>query len=159
MINEKFWLAIAFLTFILLMYKYARSFLIKAIDDKAKLISDEITLAKNARIKAEQALIQAENFLKESKDFGKKLISDAEKEANEIIKSSERQVEDEISKKTKAAIARIEIEEKRAIRDFKIDLVEGSINYFENNIANEVSLKESQNFNKNSSDDLAKLID
>ncbi len=79
MINEKFWLAIAFITFVLLLIKFARSFLLNALDNKAKLISDEIKSAKNAREQAEQALIKAEEYLKESIEYGNQLIIDAKK--------------------------------------------------------------------------------
>ena len=52
MFNEKFWLAIAFLTFVGLIIKYVGPKITKSLDQKSKEIAEEILAAKEMKEKA-----------------------------------------------------------------------------------------------------------
>ncbi len=153
--NEKLWLAIAFFTFLGILLKYVRPHILKIIDYNSQQIADNINSAKQARQKANNLLKEAEEYLEETKSYSKQLVIDAQNEAQKIIKDTKDQVEEEISKKTKAALSRIKMEEEKSIREFKADLIEGSINRFAEVIADDISDKEASILNKKASDDIA----
>lgn len=157
--NEKFWLALAFFAFIALIVKLAKKHIMNAIDGKSQQVASEIEAAKAARIKAESALKEATQYLEDSKKYADKLLQDANIEAKKIIQDTESQIEQEVSKKTKAAISRIKMEEEKAIRDFKTDIIHGSINHFADIISNEVDGKEAQKFDDKASNDIEQALD
>ena len=66
MFNEKFWLAIAFLTFVGLIIKYVGPKITKSLDQKSKEIAEEILAAKEMKEKAAKLLATAEAYYKES---------------------------------------------------------------------------------------------
>ena len=80
MFDEKFWLAIAFLAFIALLIKYAKTSILNAINQKALDITKAISDAKKAKEDAEKLLKEVEQYQLESKSYAQKLISDAQKE-------------------------------------------------------------------------------
>ena len=69
MFNEKFWLAIAFTSFVLLILKYVRPLIIKALDNKSKQIAEEILAAKEMKEKALRLLERAEKSYEDSINF------------------------------------------------------------------------------------------
>ncbi len=133
MLNEKFWLAIAFLSFLALMLKYIWPLLAKAIDSKSKKIAEEILSAKELKEKAEKLLNDAEKFYQESLSFSQKLTKDAEVEAQKLAKESKEILENELRKKTQAALDRIKLEEERTIREIKLRIISDTMEVLSKN--------------------------
>ena len=127
MFDEKFWLAIAFLAFAILVIKFVWPHIASALDANSKKIAEDILAAKEMKEKAEQLLKDAEKFLKESQSYAEKLTSDAEIEANKIAQDSKESLEKEVTKKTDAAISRIKSEEERMVRELKLQIVNNTI--------------------------------
>jgi F-type H+-transporting ATPase subunit b len=127
MFDEKFWLSVAFFFFLILAIKYVWPKLAKALDDKAKQISEEILAAKNIREKAEKFLLIAEKHYQESITYAEKLMKDAELDAQRLIKESQEILEKEIAKKTSAALDRIKFEEEIAIREIKEKIISSAM--------------------------------
>lgn len=123
MLNEKFWLAIAFLSFCALIIKYVGPSIAKALDNKSKKIAEDILAAKELKEKAEKLLAKAEKYLEESSSFAEKLMKDAEIEAKNFAEDSRLALESELSKKTAAALERIKLEEQVATREIKTKIV------------------------------------
>lgn len=123
MLNEKFWLAIAFLSFVALMVKYVWPLLAKGIDAKSKNIAEEILAAKEMKEKAQKLLNEAEKFYQESLNFSQKLAKDAAVEAQKLAEESKQILENELKKKTSAALERIKLEEERMIREIKLKVI------------------------------------
>ena len=69
MLDEKFWLAIAFTAFAILIVKYVWPLLAKSIDSKSKAIAEEILAAKKMKEKAQKLLDEAEKFYLESLNY------------------------------------------------------------------------------------------
>ena len=63
MFNEKFWLAIAFLSFVALCIKYVLPKINKALDTKSKKIAEDILMAKKLREQAEKLLEEAKRLI------------------------------------------------------------------------------------------------
>ena len=127
MIDEKLWLAVAFLSFVAILKKYVWPILAKSIDNKSKEISENLLAAKDLRQKAEQLLKDTEKYQEESIKFAEKVLKDAEIEAQKHIDESEILVKKEIEKRTNASIERIKTEEGSAIRNLKVGIVNSAL--------------------------------
>jgi len=156
MINEKFWLAIAFLSFVTLIIKYVGPKIAKALDNKSKQIAQEILAAKELKERAEKLLAKAEKYYQESVTFAQKMVKDAEDESQKFIAESKEMLTAEIGKKTAAALDRIKMEEELTVREIKIKIVSSAIKNLSTNITkemddkahNSVVSKATQNFEK-----------
>ncbi len=127
MFNEKFWLAIAFTCFAVIILKYVWPLIAKALDGRSKQIAEDILAAKELKEKAEQLLASVEKYKIESEKFAEKLLHDAEVESKKLLIAAKESADNEIKKKTEAALERIKVEEASAIRDIKAHIVESTM--------------------------------
>lgn len=123
MLNEKFFLALAFLSFVILVFKYGRSSITGLLDNKLKSIAETILSAKETKKNAEKLLIEAEKYYNESRLYADKLISDAQLESQKIIQDSAKLITEEINKRTASALEKIASEEDLAIRQIKLQII------------------------------------
>ncbi len=127
MLYEKFWLAVAFLSFVTLMIKYVWPLLAKALDSKSKSIAEEILAAKEMKDGAEKLLAKAEKLHHEAVLFAQKLVKDTENEVQKLIAESQQILDEELAKRKTAALDRIKFEEESAIRELKIKIVNSAL--------------------------------
>ena len=158
MLNEKFWLAIAFTSFVMLIIKFVGPKITKSLDQKSKQIAEEILAAKDLRQKAQELLEAAEKYLIESEKFAKKLVQDAEEETQKFTENSKKNVQIEIEKKTQAALARMKLEEEIATREIKIHIVSSAIKILSEKITTNLDKKQHDHLIKQSTDDFSKLV-
>lgn len=158
MFNEKFWLAISFVTFILLLIKFVRPQMAKALDGKSKAIAEEIMAAKEMKERAIQLLAKAEKYSAESASYAQKLIKDAEAEAEKFAAEARQTLDQEISKKTAASIERIKLEEIGAIRDIKTKIVAAAMENLSENIAAKMDQKNHEQLVAQATQDFEKVI-
>jgi len=158
MLNEKFWLAVAFTAFVLLIIKYVNPKISKALGDKSKSIAEEILAAKEMKEKAIQLLAKAEKYQKESESYSQKLMKDAQDEAQKYAAESKQMVELEIAKKTAAALNRIQIEEASAIREIKSKIVALAIANLSENISKELTSANHEQLFAQAMQDLEKTV-
>jgi F-type H+-transporting ATPase subunit b len=137
--DPKFWLAIAFVTFIALIVKFAKTFILKSLEAKSKAIAEEILSAKEMKDRAAALLKKAEKYAKDSENFATKLLKDAEDEAKKFAADAAKMMENEIAKKTAASIERIRMEEVIAIREIKSRIVNLAIADLSQNISKELN--------------------
>jgi F-type H+-transporting ATPase subunit b len=123
MLNEKFWLAISFFSFVALVIKYFGPKISKILDDKSKSIAQDIILAKEARKKAEELLISAQEIHNKSIIDAKQLISQAESESKNLLQNAQELIDQEIARMTLLASQRIKIEEEASIREIKTKIL------------------------------------
>jgi F-type H+-transporting ATPase subunit b len=158
MLNEKFWLAVAFTAFVLLIIKYVNPKISKALGDKSKSIAEEILAAKELKEKAIQLLAKAEKYQKESENYSQKLMKDAQDEAQKYAEESKQMVEIEIAKKTAAALNRIQIEETSAIREIKSKIIALAIANLSENIGKELTSANHEQLFAQAMQDLEKTV-
>lgn len=127
MFDEKFYLALAFLTFLGLILKFVWPNLSKSLDENSKKIAEELLAAKELKERAEKLLKDAEKFYQDSLLYAEKMASDAQTESRQITELARLEVDQEIKKKTDAAIARVKLEEERLVRELKLKIVENAI--------------------------------
>ena len=130
MFNEKFWLAIAFFSFLGLLIKFAFPKIAKNLDAQSKKIAEDILEAKKLREGAQKLLEEAQVFHKHSIEHSQKIITDAIEEAKKIEINSKKSLEDQIKKFSDIALERLKSEEESAIRQVKINIINEAIEQF-----------------------------
>jgi len=128
MFNEKFWLAIAFLSFVALCIKYVLPKINKALDAKSKKIAEDILMAKKLREQAEKLLEEAKAFHEYSLEKSQKIIEDSQQESIKIELALKKELEEKIAKITAISLERLKSEEESAIRIVKESIVNSAIN-------------------------------
>ena len=128
MFNEKFWLAIAFLSFVALCIKYVLHKINKALDAKSKKIAEDILMAKKLREQAEKLLEEAKAFHEYSLEKSQKIIEDSQQESIKIELALKKELEEKIAKITAISLERLKSEEESAIRIVKESIVNSAIN-------------------------------
>ena len=130
MFNEKFWLAIAFFSFLGLLIKFVFPKITKALDSQSKKIAEDILEAKKLREGAQKLLEEAKVFHKHSIEYSQKIINDAVEEAKKIEINSKKSLEDQIKKISDIAMERLKSEEESAIRQVKTNIINEAIEQF-----------------------------
>ena len=106
--SQSTWVAIAFVTFFILVGKKGFSVLINILDKRKELVENEIEEAKklkeqaqdelNASLKKQKVIInEIEDILAEAKEAARKIKIDAEIKAAEIVKRKEEQAKQKIN--------------------------------------------------------------
>ncbi len=156
--DEKFWLAMAFLAFLALLLKFAKSAIIKSLEAKSQQIAKEILDAKEMKEKAAQLLAKAEKFAQESELYAQKVIKDAEIEALKYANETKKTIEEEVAKKTAAALERIKMEEQLAVSQIKEKIINGALSEFTEKFAKDQNNEQHKILNDKAIKDLEKLL-
>ena len=146
--SETFWVAIAFLIFVVLSFKKAKKVLIESLDKRIEEIKKRINEAKELKIDAENNLNEAKKNLKKIIEDKKRII----KEANEEAKNLENRLLNEekiYSERFKKRIDdRINQSKKQAIDDIKEIALDISIKSIKDLLNNEKEIKDEQLISK-----------
>ena len=105
--DETAWVAIAFVLFIILVWKKGSQAITSMLDNRSLLIKNELNQAKSLKDEALEELRQtlqiqksiseeADNIIKEAKENAKKIIEEAKVKSSEIIKRKEDQANQKI---------------------------------------------------------------
>ncbi|MBL6679779.1 MAG: hypothetical protein ACO3NN_01255 [Candidatus Puniceispirillales bacterium] len=105
--DETAWVAIAFVLFIILVWKKGSQAITSMLDNRSLLIENELNQAKSLKEEALEELRQtlqiqkniseeADNIIKEAKENAKKIIEEAKVKSSEIIKRKEDQANQKI---------------------------------------------------------------
>ncbi|MDC1034963.1 hypothetical protein OAQ98_00620 [Alphaproteobacteria bacterium] len=106
-LDETAWVAIAFILFIILVWKKGSQAITSLLDNRSLLIKNELDQAKSLKEEALEELRQslhtqkniseeADKILKEAKENAKRIIEEAKIKSSEIIKRKEDQAEQKI---------------------------------------------------------------
>ncbi len=132
MFDEKFWLAIAFFSFVAILIKYVFPIINKSLDNNARKIADDILQAKTMRENAQRLLEEAKVFHQHSIEQAQKILNDATLEANKLQESAKNALDEQVKKMFEITLNRIKSEEEIAIRQIKTHIVEQAISEFSN---------------------------
>lgn len=136
--DEKFWIALAFFIFVILLYKKLSQKFLLSLDNKSKEIEEQLNEA--AKLKKEAQKIKTAYLAREK---------EVEKQAKEIILNTERSAEkmiaeaqQKIAQNTAHKLAQIEENianiEKQALAEIKIDAVESALEQFNKELKNNI---------------------
>ena len=158
--DPQFWVAIAFIIFVILIFKPIKKILSTSLDKKIKEIKDSIEEAENLKSETQVTLseikkrqndvqIEIENINSNSKDKIKNLKSQAEKKLNEQISKRELLATAKVDQMTRDANTQIQQHISQTAINAAITLVEKKLNEDEKqNLINQ-SIKELNTVFKN----------
>ena len=110
MIDEKFWLAIAFVLFIIFIYKFLGYKISSMLNEKSQQIARDLLMASQAKEKAEKLLKEAQDYHQQSIEYAKKLQLNTSNELNIIHQNAKINLEQELAKITTASKKRLQEE-------------------------------------------------
>ena len=146
--SETFWVAIAFLIFVVLSFKKAKKVLIESLDKRINEIKKTVNEAKELKKEAENNLNEAKKNLKKMIDDKKRIINEASEEAKNLENRllNEEKIYSERFKKR--IDDRIEQAKKQAIDDIKEIALDISIKSIKDFLKNEKETKDDQLISK-----------
>ena len=86
--DETFWVAVATISFVLIVFKPAKKAMISIIDKRIAKIAEEINEAKNLKEEAQEILAEAKKALSESEEEARLILVHAREEAENIINNT-----------------------------------------------------------------------
>ena len=125
--DPEFWLTIAVLIFIGVVWKPAKRLLIGGLDARAARIRQELDAARNLREEAERALASYQLKQREGLAEAEAIIAHAKAEAERIAAQSARDLEETMKRRQRLAEERIAQEEARALAEIKSVTVDVAI--------------------------------
>ena len=125
--DPEFWLTIAVLIFICVVWKPAKRLLIGGLDARAARIRQELDAARNLREEAERALASYQLKQREGLAEAEAIIAHAKAEAERIAAQSARDLEETMKRRQRLAEERIAQEEARALAEIKSVTVDVAI--------------------------------
>lgn len=145
MIDEKFWLAISFVIFVLLVYKPIKNALLKFLDSEINKIKNDITDAIKLKSEATdlnnhfttllaEAHQNYNKIISESKEQNQKLWDDSKKELDLLIYRKEQEIAQKISSLEINAVSEIENEMKKQAEKLAKEYLEKNIKTLPNDI-------------------------
>ncbi|MCI5050199.1 MAG: hypothetical protein MRY32_07715 [Rickettsiales bacterium] len=122
--DPKVWISVAFVLFIIGFIKYAVPFITKALDTRAQDIQDELEQAVALREEAQNMLADYKQKQKEMLAEAESILKLAQEEAGNMVGNAEKELEEELARRTKMAQAKIERAESDAIRHVQENMVQ-----------------------------------
>ena len=134
--DSSFWVLIAFIVFVLVVFIKASSAITKSLEQRGSYIQNKIT-------ESEKTLLDAQNLLKESQNSLKKYKSDSEniilKERQEAIKKAKnylQKLDEDLKRKEIALNNEINYLENTAKQDIQEEILKITLNSIKNIISN-----------------------
>ncbi len=156
-IDEKFWLAIAFLGFVALLIKYVLPMISAKLGEATKNIAKELEEARSMKEKAQKLLEESEKRFEEASKLAEKTIKESAAEAQKFLDEARKNIEIEVNKKTEALLTRIKFEEEKAVREMKVQIITMALGNIQSNLQNS-DKNRANNLIKKSIDDINKII-
>ncbi len=119
-ISPSFWVAIAFIVFIVIFTRPIWRFITKALDKKIEEIETSIEEATNLRKEAQDLLASYKRKLADAEQEAKTIVNEARKEASNLKNQMTQDLELSLERREKSAIERISQAENDATAEVKI---------------------------------------
>lgn len=125
--QPEFWVLVAVLIFVALVWKPGKRTLIGALDDRATRIRDELEAARNLREEAERILADYQRREREAASEAETILAHARAEAERLAAQSARDLEAMLQRRRQLALERIAQEEARAVAEIRAVTVDVAI--------------------------------
>lgn len=125
--EHEFWVAVAAVIFIAIVWKPARKMLIGSLDERAARIRDELDEARRLREEAERLLAQYRAKEHEAAAEAEAIVAQAHEEAERITVQSARDLEQALVRRERLAGERIAQAEKKAVDEIRSVAVDVAI--------------------------------
>jgi F-type H+-transporting ATPase subunit b len=125
--DPEFWVLLAVVIFLIVVWKPARRAVVGALDARAERIRQELEAARNLRDEAQQALAAYQRQQQEGAAEAQAIITHAKDEAERIAAQSLRDLEEALRRRQQLAQERIAQEEAKALAEIRAIAVEVAI--------------------------------
>jgi F-type H+-transporting ATPase subunit b len=125
--DAEFWVLLAVVVFIIVVWKPARRAMVNALDGRALRIREELGAAANLREEAQQALASYQRRQQEAAAEAAQIVSHAREEAERIAAQSLRDLEEALKRRQALAQERIAQEEAKALAEIRAIAVDVAI--------------------------------
>ncbi len=123
MFDEKFWLAVSFIIFIIFIYKFLGNKINSILNKKSQQIANDLLKASQAKEKAEKLLHEAQEYHQQSLKYAEKLKFDTSSELNIMYENATLSLQQELAKINEASQKRLQEEEQIAIRKLQETII------------------------------------
>ena len=159
MIDATFWVAISFLLFIVLLFYFKVPQKIdQSLNESIKVIKGDIEHAEKLKYEAKNILSDYDSKLSKSKVEIKKMLEEAEKQAEQNIIKTNEEFHIVIENRKKTAEDKIKQMKLQAVRDIKNSAVEIAVNSVEKIIKNSIDKKKLDKIYISSVDEAKKIL-
>lgn len=117
--DPEFWVLVAVLVFIAIVWKPAKRSLIGGLDARAARISEELDTARNLREEAQRALASYQRREREAAAEAEQIIAHARAEAERMAAQSARDLEEALARRGRLAEERIAQAEAKAVAEIR----------------------------------------
>ncbi len=125
--QPEFWVLVAVLVFVALVWRPAKRILIGALDERATRIRDELEAARNLREEAERILADYQRRQREAASEAESIVAHAQAEAERLAAQSARDLEAMLQRRRQLAEERITQEEARAVAEIRAVTVDVAV--------------------------------
>lgn len=123
MFDEKFWLAVSFIIFIIFIYKFLGNKINSILNKKSQQIANDLLKASQAKEEAEKLLHEAQEYHQQSLKYAEKLKFDTSSELNIMYENATLSLQQELAKINEASQKRLQEEEQIAIRKLQETII------------------------------------
>ena len=123
MFDEKFWLAVSFIIFIIFIYKFLGNKINSILNEKSQQIANDLLKASQAKEEAEKLLHEAQEYHQQSLKYAEKLKFDTSSELNIMYENATLSLQQELAKINEASQKRLQEEEQIAIRKLQETII------------------------------------
>jgi F-type H+-transporting ATPase subunit b len=128
MFEAEFWVAVAFLLFVLvLFYVGAHKKILEALDSRAAGIKADLDEARRLRDEAQKLLAEYKRKQSEAENEAAAIVSEAKAEAERVAAEAKAKVEDFVARRTKMAETKIGQAEAQALADVRAAAAEAAV--------------------------------
>ena len=128
MFEAEFWVAVAFVIFIgVLFYMGVPKLLISALDDRAKRVQAELDEARRLKEEAQKLLAEYQGKQRQAETEAAGIIESAKAEAERIAAEAKSKMEEFVARRTKMAETKIAQAEAQAIADVRAAAAEAAV--------------------------------
>jgi F-type H+-transporting ATPase subunit b len=125
--EPEFWVLVAVVIFVVLVWKPARRTVIGGLDARAARIRDELATARRLRGEAEEALAACRRQEREAGAEAEAIVTHAKAEALRIAERAARDLDEALARRRRLAEERIALEEARAFAEIRSAAVDIAI--------------------------------
>jgi F-type H+-transporting ATPase subunit b len=128
--DPKFWVAVSFTIFVILLFKPVQRLLLKGLDSRTSRIRKELDEAHTLREEAQALLSSYQRKQLDAEEEAKRIIRDAENEAASIAKKAEKDLEEALNRRIELAMQKLNSYESAIlfeIRNNAIDIATNTV--------------------------------
>lgn len=143
--DEKFWVGFSVILFVVLVYKPLKNVILNALDNHIATTSKNLSEAKKLMQEAEALLEEYKHKQQQVRDQVDEIIKESDKQVENFIARMEKEIQNAIEKKTDAVMQRIFHYESMILEDVRKHSVDVAICAVKSLLADKISREDAEN--------------